>query len=188
MTGPIEGVTYPLQVAYCGVCSWPCEYCEYNPEYEKCKAWMRDNLTQALQDLYMGKQEVSNGKDGVGGAEGGGDEAEDAEEKSKRQKRGGKGKIKVKKPTETEKQVIKMSRAKRGKKSVTVISGLASHGVDIKSASKVFASKFACGSSVTGDDEIVIQGDVKDDLWDFIPEKWPEIDEDDIEDLGDMKR
>lgn len=37
-------------------------------------------------------------------------------------------------------------------------------------------------------DEIVIQGDVKDDLFDIIPEKWPEIDEDFIDDLGDQKR
>lgn len=42
-------------------------------------------------------------------------------------------------------------------------------------ASKFFGTKFACGSSVTGDDEIVIQGDVKDDLFEIIPEKWPEV-------------
>lgn len=42
-------------------------------------------------------------------------------------------------------------------------------------AAKFFGTKFACGSSVTGDDEIVIQGDVKDDLFDIIPEKWPEV-------------
>jgi len=68
---------------------------------------------------------------------------------------------------------------------------------------------------VTGDDEIVIQGDVKDDLFEVIPEKWPQvsyivkkkrkyisninffngnflfffqIDEDSIDDLGDQKR
>lgn len=86
----------------------------------------------------------------------------------------------------------------------------------MKVAAKFFGTKFACGSSVTGDDEIVIQGDVKDDLFDIIPEKWPEviimsmylhahnvwtnswflltnfnifqIDEDSIEDLGDQKR
>ena len=28
---------------------------------------------------------------------------------------------------------------------------------------------------MTGDDEIVIQGDVKDDLFDVIPEKWPQV-------------
>lgn len=80
--------------------------------------------------------------------------------------------------------------------------------IDLKVAAKFFGTKFACGSSVTGDDEIVIQGDVKDDLFDIIPEKWPEvshsyhsyiivtnnsllywqIDEDLIEDLGDQKR
>lgn len=57
----------------------------------------------------------------------------------------------------------------------------------MKVAAKFFGTKFACGSSVTGDDEIVIQGDVKDELFDIIPEKWPEIDEDLIDDLGDQK-
>jgi density-regulated protein len=58
----------------------------------------------------------------------------------------------------------------------------------LKDAAKFFASKFACGSSVTGSDEIVIQGDVKDELFDLITEKWPEIDEDTIEDMGDIKK
>ena len=66
--------------------------------------------------------------------------------------------------------------------------GLSSFDIDLKDASKFFASRFACGSSVTGADEIVIQGDVKDDLWDVIPEKWGDIDEDFIEDLGDIKK
>lgn len=82
-----------------------------------------------------------------------------------------------------------LSRAPRGKKkSVTVVTGLSTFNIDLKVAAKFFGTKFACGSSVTGDDEIVIQGDVKDDLFDIIPEKWPEIDEDYIEDLGDLKR
>lgn len=58
----------------------------------------------------------------------------------------------------------------------------------MKDAAKYFASKFACGSSVTGSDEIVIQGDVKDDLFDLITEKWNQIDEDAIEDIGDVKK
>ena len=48
-------------------------------------------------------------------------------------------------------------------------------GIDLKVASKFFGQKFACGASITGDDEIVIQGDFKDDLFDLIPEKWPEV-------------
>lgn len=60
--------------------------------------------------------------------------------------------------------------------------------IDLKVAAKFFGTKFACGTSVTGEDEIVIQGDVKDDLLDLLPEKWPQIDEDSIEDLGEVKR
>lgn len=118
------------------------------------------------------------------------------EEEKKRQKRGGKGMIKSKKKEELPKRIT-LSRAPRGKKkSVTVVTGLSTFGesrkqqrwlnkhvmtwchvadIDLKVASKFFATKFSCGSSVTGDDEIVIQGDVKDELFDIIPEKWPEV-------------
>ena len=44
--------------------------------------------------------------------------------------------------------------------------------IDLKEASKYFANKFACGSNIQAEDEIVIQGDVKDDLFDILPEKW----------------
>lgn len=82
-----------------------------------------------------------------------------------------------------------MQRAPRGKnKSVTVVKGMQTFGIDLKLASKFFAGRFACGSSVTGADEIVIQGDVKDELFDIIPEKWKDIPEETIVDLGDVKR
>lgn len=60
--------------------------------------------------------------------------------------------------------------------------------MDLKAAAKLFAGRFACGSSVTAPDEIVVQGDVKDDLVDIISTKWPHIDSNVIEDLGDQKR
>ena len=65
---------------------------------------------------------------------------------------------------------------------------MSTYDIDLKDAAKFFASKFACGSSVTGSDEIVIQGDVKDDMFDILTDKWPEIDEDSIEDLGNIKK
>lgn len=40
---------------------------------------------------------------------------------------------------------------------------------------------------MTAPDEIVIQGDVKDKLLDLIPEKWKQIDDDSIVDLGEQK-
>ncbi|XP_044253807.1 density-regulated protein homolog [Tribolium madens] len=171
--GPKPGVTYPLQVIYCGNCSMPIEYCEYYPEYDKCKQWLERNLPDEFEKVKIGDE----------ASEGGG-----GEEEKKRQKRGGKGMIKAKKKEDGPKQVC-VSRAPRGKKkSVTVVTGLSGFDIDLKVAAKFFGTRFACGSSVTGEDEIVIQGDVKDDLFDVIPEKWPEIDEDLIEDLGDQKR
>ncbi|XP_044758726.1 density-regulated protein homolog [Coccinella septempunctata] len=170
--GPREGVTYPIHVPYCGNCSMPIEYCEYYPEYEKCKLWLEKNLPDEFDKMRV----IDESEGGV------------TEEEKKRQKRGGKGIIKAKKKEDGPKRVC-VSRAPRGKKkSVTVVTGLNTFDIDLKVAAKYFGTKFACGSSVTGDDEIVIQGDVKDDLFDIIPEKWPEIDEDFIEDLGDQKR
>merc|ERR1740137_348656 len=111
----------------------------------------------------------------------------DADEK-KRQKRGGKGMMKAKKKeVDVEKKII-LSIAPRKKKTVTVVQGMRTFGIDLKVASKFFSSKFACSSSVTGDDEIVIQGDVKDELFDVLPAKFPEIDEDLIDDIGERKR
>ncbi|XP_030745322.1 density-regulated protein homolog [Sitophilus oryzae] len=170
--GPKEGVTYPIQVVYCGNCTMPIEYCEYYPEYDRCKQWLEKNLPREFEKVKIG----DNSDTAIG------------EEEKKRQKRGGKGIIKTKKKEEGPKQVC-VSRAPRGKKkSVTVVTGLSTFDIDLKVAAKFFGQRFACGSSVTGDDEIVIQGDVKDDLFDVIPEKWSEIDEDFIEDLGDQKR
>lgn len=170
---PVPPVSYPLKIIYCGNCGLPPEYCEYFPDYDKCRKWLEANLPKELGTL---------------GISGGGGENE--EEKKGRQKRGGKGLVKAKKPTgKTGPKRILLSRAPRGKKkSVTVVVGLATFGIDLKVASKFLSSRFACGASVTGEDEIVIQGDVKDDLFDVLPEKWPEVDEDCIEDLGDQKR
>lgn len=177
------------------------QYCEYYPDYEKCKAWLEKNLPDEFSKVKIG-DDAPAATDDAGG-----------EDKKKSQRRGGKGILKAKKVKADVVRKICVSRAPRGKKkSVTVVTGLSSFGlysfcvilhqnmiligfslcvsieIDLKVAAKFFGTKFACGSSVTGDDEIVIQGDVKDDLFDIIPEKWPEIDEDSIDDLGDQKR
>lgn len=47
--------------------------------------------------------------------------------------------------------------------------------IELKEAQRFFAQKFSCGASVTGEDEITIQGDVTDDIMDVIQEKWPEV-------------
>ncbi|XP_037526055.1 density-regulated protein homolog [Rhipicephalus sanguineus] len=173
-TGPLPGVSYPIEVIYCGECSMPLEYCEYYPDSQKCKEWLQKNLPEEFERRLNLSDAPQTGAGG--------------DEEKKRQKRGGKGMVKAKKRVEKDKRIC-LSRASRGKKKfVTVVTGLSTFDIDLKDASKFFSHKFSCGSSVTGDDEIVIQGDVKDDIFDVITEKWPEIDEDLIEDLGDQSR
>lgn len=53
--GPREGVNYPIKVQYCGNCSMPIEYCEYYPEYDKCKQWLEKNLPTEFQKVKVGK-------------------------------------------------------------------------------------------------------------------------------------
>ena len=52
--------------------------------------------------------------------------------------------------------------------------------IDLKEAQRFFAQKFSCGASVTGEDEIIIQGDFTDDIIDVIQEKWPEVSAQDV--------
>ncbi|XP_033627931.1 density-regulated protein-like [Asterias rubens] len=164
-----KDVSYPLKVIYCGVCTMPVEYCEFNPSYKECKVWLSDHFPKLFERLNL--EEEEEGSDG----------------KKKKQKRGGRGVMKVKKKMEP--QTVTIARIQRQKKKyVTVVRGIGSHDIDLRDASKAFASRFSCGASVaSGEDEIVIQGDVTDDLLDFIPEKF-HIDEDSIEDIGDMKK
>merc|ERR1712228_1103142 len=166
------GVTYPLKVDYCPNCSMPFEYCEYYPDYEGCKKWLEENMPEKFSQMSVGSEA--------------GETDEDAK---KRQKRGGKGMMKAKKKEEKVEKRILLSIAPRGKKkAVTVVQGLKTFGIDLKVAQKFFSSRFACSSSVQGEDEVIIQGDVKDELFDVLPEKWPEIDEDLIDDIGECKR
>ncbi|KAG8937094.1 Translation machinery-associated protein 22 [Tulasnella sp. 419] len=68
---------------------------------------------------------------------------------------------------------VTIKRIERNKrKFVTSIHGLETFGIDLKKAAKLFAQTFATGSSVTknpqGQEEIVVQGDVSDDILEII--------------------
>ncbi|KAI4536214.1 hypothetical protein MG293_013606 [Ovis ammon polii] len=172
---------YPLRVLYCGVCSLPTEYCEYMPDVAKCRQWLEKNFPNEFAKLTV----ENSPKQEAGISEGQGTAGE--EEEKKKQKRGGRGQIKQKKKTVPQKVTIaKIPRAK--KKYVTRVCGLATFEIDLKEAQRFFAQKFSCGASVTGEDEIIIQGDFTDDIIDVIQEKWPEVDDDSIEDLGEVKK
>ncbi|KAL8160850.1 hypothetical protein V2J09_012339 [Rumex salicifolius] len=41
----------PVKVLYCGVCRLPAEYCEFGPEFDKCKPWLIQNAPDLYPDL-----------------------------------------------------------------------------------------------------------------------------------------
>ncbi|KAM8705643.1 hypothetical protein ACLKA7_010018 [Drosophila subpalustris] len=169
-------VTYPLEVKYCGHCSMPIEYCEFYSEYDKCKEWLSKNYPEDYEKLML--REAEEGNDANGG-------------EKKRQKRGGKGLLRAKKEScdDDAPKRICLTCATRGKnKRVTIVAGMGAFKIDLRAAAKFFGSKFACGSSVTSDNDIVIQGDVKEVLLKVIPEKWEEIPGNVIEDCGEGKK
>uniref|UniRef100_A0A8C8ZFW6 Density-regulated protein n=1 Tax=Prolemur simus TaxID=1328070 RepID=A0A8C8ZFW6_PROSS len=141
---------YPPRVLYCGVCSLPTEYCEYMPDVAKCRQWLEKNFPKEFAKLTV----ENSPKQETGISEGQGT-AEEEEEK-KKQKRGGRGQIKQKKKTVSQKvTTAKIPRAK--KKYVMRVCGLATFEIDLKEAQRFFAQKFSCGASVTGEDEIIIR-------------------------------
>lgn len=85
--------------------------------------------------------------------------------------------------------IKRIERNKR--KYVTAVSGLEAFGLDLKKVAKDFGKKFATGSSVTkvpsGGEEIVVQGDVSDEIEEFLLEKYKDIPEDNIELVDDKK-
>jgi len=164
------------ELVYCGVCGLPPEYCEFGPSFEKCKPWLQEHCP----DLYPNLNE----------------DGEEEKESKSSGKRGGKGLVKPEaadsevkllpggKVKKKEKPTIHISRVQRNKrKYVTIIIGLEKFGVKLPDASKLFAKKFSCGSSVVkspvGEEEIDVQGDFTDDIVDFLMEKW-DVPEDSI--------
>jgi len=170
-SGKDENVSYPIKVLYCGACSLPLEYCEFITDVQACRAWRENNI-----DIIE-----SEGLDIAALT------LEDTKGDKKRQKRGGRGNVKTKQKKEPE--IIRVARIPRGKrKYVTRIQGLATFDIHLKKAAKLFAQKFSCGSSVSGEDEIIIQGDVTDDVIDLILDTWDQVDEDRVEDIGEVKK
>jgi len=89
--------------------------------------------------------------------------------------------------------MVLIKRVERNKrKYVTVVSGLEEHGLELKKIAKEMGKKFATGSSVTktaaGGEEITVQGDVSDDLYDWLTETYDQIPEDNIDCIEDKPK
>ncbi|KAI0321972.1 translation initiation factor SUI1 [Amylostereum chailletii] len=156
----------PVQVLYCGVCTFPIEYCEFGSSFTKCKEWLGAEHPDVYPKYYS--DEALQAKLGTLSLE-----AQSKLEKDtakKEAKAEAKADAAKKKKLASQVTIKRIERNKR--KYVTSVHGLDAFDVDLKKASKLFAQRFATGASVTktaaGIDEIVVQGDVSQEIFDMI--------------------
>ncbi|CAA6660929.1 unnamed protein product [Spirodela intermedia] len=171
----------PVRVLYCQVCSMPAEYCEFSPDFEKCKPWLVENapiereLEKAAEKLQSTNiSGTSSGVGVVGSVDSAGGPSTPKPEEIKRLPGG-----KIKKKEKQEVVIEKIVRNKR--KCVTVVKGLELFGIKLSDASKKLGKRFATGASVvkgpTEKEQIDVQGDISFDIVEFITDSWPGVPE-----------
>jgi len=173
-------------IVYCGVCSLPPEYCEFGGTTKKCSDWLSENHPELHSTLYSDAALSANLST----------LSVDAQKRAEKDAIKKAAKAEAAEARESEKRAaskITIKRVERNKrKYVTEISGLEAFGLDLKATAKAFGKKFATGSSVTktasGGEEITVQGDVSDDVVDWLGEHHEGIPEDNIECIEDKKK
>lgn len=155
-------------VTYCGVCTLPPEYCEFGGTFKRCKEWLEKSEPQLYQKLYSDESlEQATSSLSL-------EKQEEIDRKIQKQqaKEENKAERELQKKLSSKVIIKRIERSKR--KHVIAIFGLEVFNIDLKKLAKTFASKFATGASVTksaeGKDEIVIQGDVGDEVEEYIHE------------------
>lgn len=161
------------KVVYCDVCSFPPDYCEFSGKVKRCKVWLRENHP----DLYV--QQYGEGEDEVNAVSSklaGSSIGEEREEKLEKDLK----KLETKQENREQRELAKKlsskvvikREARTKRKFILAISGLEVFDVDMKKLAKTFASKFATGCSVSKNaekkEEIVIQGDVLEEVEKYI--------------------
>ncbi|KAJ9623602.1 Translation machinery-associated protein 22 [Taxawa tesnikishii (nom. ined.)] len=175
----------PKQVVYCGICSLPVEYCEFGGTTKKCEEWLQKNNPSLHQKLYS--DDITTGLSEL---------SVDAQKRAEKDAQKKAAKAEAQEARESEKRAsarVIIKRVERNKrKYVTCITGLEAHGLDLKRVAKDFGKKFATGSSVTkvasGGEEITVQGDLSDDVLDYITENYKNVPEDNIDLVEDKKK
>ncbi|KAG5518516.1 hypothetical protein PMAC_002912 [Pneumocystis sp. 'macacae'] len=167
-----ENIKKAKDVLYCGVCSFPPEYCEYGNSSKKCMKWLEKNYIDFYNKLYseeimLIKQENMTLEEKMKMEE---------DIRKKNAKEDAKDEKKMRKNMSSKVVIKRIERNK--KKYVISIQGLELFAIDIKKAAKLFGKKFATGSSViknaSGYDELVVQGDYIDEIYNYIIETYPE--------------
>jgi len=163
---PPKEPTPPVQVFYCNVCSFPLEYCEFGSSLTRCKEWLKDERPDLYDKYYS--EEALQAK--IGTLSLAAQTKLEKDTAKKEAKAEAKADAALKKKLASQVTIRRIERTKR--KHVTAIHGLEAFEIDLKKAAKQLAARFATGASVTknaqGLDEIVVQGDVSDEIMDIL--------------------
>ncbi|SCU91426.1 LADA_0F09890g1_1 [Lachancea dasiensis] len=158
-------------VIYCGICSYPPEYCEFSGKLKRCKVWLSENHPDRFAQEY-GSAETDETAAKLA-ASSIGDEREEKLEKDLlklQSKQENREQRELAKKLSSKVVIRREARTKR--KCMVAISGLEVFEIDMKKLAKTFASKFATGCSVSKNaekkEEIVIQGDLADEAEAYI--------------------
>lgn len=156
----------PKTVEYCGICTFPPEYCEFGLSFKRCREWLQENKPELFDKLYSADA-LANATSTL---------SLEKEQKITQDLEKKQAKEEAKLERELQKKLsskVTIKRIERNKrKHVISISGLEVFNIDMKKLAKTFASKFATGASVTKNaekkDEIIVQGDVSDEAKEYI--------------------
>lgn len=161
------------EVVYCGVCTYPPEYCEFSGKLKRCKIWLQENHAELFEKLYSGEDAEVEGVSGKFAESSIGEKREEKLEKDllkMQAKQENREQRELAKKLSSKIIIRREARTKR--KSIVAISGLEVFEIDMKKLAKTFASKFATGCSVSKNaekkDEIVIQGDVMEEVENYL--------------------
>jgi density-regulated protein len=157
-----------MSVIYCGICGFPPEFCEFGGASKRCKEWLESNQRDLFNKLYSAESlETAVSSLSL-------EKQEEIERKINKEKakEEAKAERELQKMMSSKVTIKRIERSKR--KHVIAISGLEVFNIDLKKLSKTFASKFATGCSVTktpeGKDEVIVQGDVGDEVEVYVKE------------------
>ncbi|KAK2629182.1 hypothetical protein QTJ16_000002 [Diplocarpon rosae] len=161
-------------------------YCEFGGTVKKCQDWLEKNHGNLYNRLYsddaLAAATSSLSVDAQKRAE------KDAHKKALKAEA-----AEAKQAATIKSSKIIIKRVERNKrKFVTTVTGLEAFSLENKKVAKDLGKKFATGSSVTkvpsGGEEIVVQGDVSEEIEEFLLEKYPVIPEDNIELVENKKK
>ncbi|TVY13752.1 Translation machinery-associated protein 22 [Lachnellula arida] len=173
-------------VIYCGVCSLPPEYCEFGGTVKKCQEWLQ-KTNEGMYDRLWSEDALAAATSTLSL------DARKRAEKDAHKKALKAEAAELKQAQTLSSSKVTIKRVERNKrKYVTAVSGLEAFGLENKKVAKDFGKKFATGASVTkvpsGGEEIVVQGDVSEEIEEFILEKYGVVPEDNIELVEDKKK